>query len=192
MLGAPQRVFGFSQRQRAQASRLRQRALFTQVNQLAGFHKITGRERPELRRDEHVLRLQGQQTLAHVLFGQDVDHLPCQAAQRTQCFAPRQRRADVHHYHHIGTHGARHVYRQVVDQTAVAQDAPAHLGRREHTRHAHAGAQGQRQIAVAKHHRQSTLHVGGHRPKWNAQAVEIAHQARRQGVAAQQPFQPST
>ena len=191
MGGLPLRVGLRWQRQPSQPLQLRQHPGFALGDQLARLGEITGGERAERWRDQHVVRLQRGEAALHVLLGQDADHLRGQAADRAQRVTAGQRRADVDRDHDVGAHRARDVDRQVVDQAAVAEDPAVGLGGGEHAGHAHARSQRQREVALAEDHRFAGFQVGGHRAKRNREPREVAHAAHRQRVASQQRLQPA-
>jgi len=75
--------------------------------------EVGRREVAEFREDEDVLGLQRRERRAHVLLGEDVDHLPDDADDRGDLFARHERRAEIHRDHHIGAHLARDVDRRL-------------------------------------------------------------------------------
>ncbi len=189
VLREPLRVLRRRRRIGRDPIRLRLREVLAHLDQLGAAAEVAGGQLAEIGVEQQVVRLQRGNAALDVLLGQDRDHLLGDAHRRRQRLAPRQRRADVDDDHHVDAHRARDVHRQVVHQAAVAQDVAVDLGGREHARHAHAGAQRHREIAVREHDRLAGFHVGGHGAERDRQVVEIVDVAHRQREATQQQLE---
>ena len=106
---------------------------------------------------------------------QDRHHLRRDGQQATDFTGFKQRRTHVDGDHHLGTTALAYLlHRQVVHQAAIHKLAPAVLQRGHQARHRHAGAHGQRQAAITKHHAVTTANIGGDDGHRQGQQLDIA------------------
>ncbi|MCY1217734.1 hypothetical protein D9M72_296590 [compost metagenome] len=133
--------------------------------------------------DQDVGRAQRGQRGAHVLLGQDVEHLARHADDRGQLLALHQRRAEVDGDDDIGAHRARHADRQVVGEPAVDQQFSFVFRRCHRARHRHAGAHHVGQLAGVEHYRRAGDQVGGDGAVRDRQLVEVAVAGRARQLA---------
>ena len=147
--------------------------------------EVHGRHATEVRLDQHVGRRERRTRLAGAAPHHDADHLVRHVERGFEPVALGQRKAHVHRDDHVHAHCTREAHRQVVDQAAVHQQAPADLDGGEHARSRHARAQHRRQVARSEHDGLAGLEVSGERAKRCRQLVEIGHVADAQRRAAQ-------
>ena len=75
----------------------------------------------------------------------------------------------------VGAHRAHDVHGQVVDESAVTQDAPLELHRSKHSRHRHAGAHRLIEAAALEYDFLARHHVGRDRAIGDGKLVEALH-----------------
>ena len=149
------------------------RGLLAQLDEFRRGGEIDEGEIAQVGRDQDVRRLQRGELRAHVLLGEDVEHLRRIPHDRLQLVARHERRADVHRDDDVRAHRAHELDRQVVDEPAVAQDTTVDLHRREHARHRHARAHGLVEAPGVEDDLLARDHVGGDRAVGDRQLVEV-------------------
>ena len=102
-----------------------------------------------------------------------------------QIVAARERKAHVDDDQHVDTHAPCERDRQVVDQSAVHEQAVSDLHWRQHARRRHAGAEHGREIAAVQDDGLAGLQVRGQRAERRRQPVEILRVGDAEGRTAQ-------
>ena len=146
----------------------------------------------QVRQQQQVGRRQQGHVAAHILLGQDVDHLCGDTDKGVQGLAPRQRSADIDRNDSVCTKAPGDIDRQVVDQAAITEHTAIALDRREHSRYRHARAQCRGQIALAEDNRVAGFEVRRHGAKRRWQFVKPFNPPGVVGVSTQGKLQGAT
>ena len=127
---------------------------------------------------------QQRKRLGHILFGQQIDHLPGYRQGRgIDVFGFEQGRSHVDRNHNVGLTQLLHLRdRHVIDQAAVHQAESFVFHRRHQPGHRHGGAHQGGQVAAAPDPGLTRHDVGCHQRQWQ----ELAFHALRRGVGADQ------
>ena len=136
--------------------------------------EVAERKIAELGLDKDVLRGEHRDRGAHVLLGEDEDHLPRDAEHGSQLLARQERRAEIHRDDHVGAHLAAMSIGRLLVSPPVDEEHVADLGGSDHARHRHARAHHARKVAVAENHRPAGHKIGRDCAKRDRQIVEAA------------------
>ncbi len=158
---------------------------FPAHDQLRAAIEIDERHAAQVGRDQDVLGQEEPERDAHILLGEDVDHLLRDTECRGERLAREQRRADVHRNDHFRAHFARHLHREVANQAAVAEEPALDLRGCKRAGHRHRRAHRHREGHVGEHRLLAGDEVGRHRAKQDRQVVQRARIARRARNPAQ-------
>ena len=141
-----------------------------------GLHKIPRRKFEEIGRNEKILRTKALNRRLHVLFGENIHHLPHDAHDAVQFLAAEKRRSHVDRNNARCPQFARLRYREIVREASVHKERIPEGHRRKCPGNRHRRTHRLRQRHIFReHHLGPGNKVGGHRGIGNGKIREIFH-----------------